>query len=68
MRPMSDQTLDNIMRSRISDLLMHLDADQKDAALERAAIVQYEANLPRELAERLAIARAYNIDTDGVKP
>lgn len=63
---MSDPTLNNIMRSRISDLLTHLDADQKDAALERASIMQYEANLPRELAERLAIAREYNLDTDEV--
>lgn len=65
---MKRQTMSDVMRQRIPDLLRGLSWEQRDSAVERAAIMQYEANLPRELAERLAIARACNIDTDGVKP
>ena len=43
------------MNQIVADLVALLDADQREAFEERAGIIEFEAGVPRDLSEALAL-------------
>lgn len=39
----------------VTDFIQHLDEDAREAWEERAAVMQFDAGIPRDLAEALAL-------------
>jgi hypothetical protein len=52
---MSGQLCEPVLRPFVGDVLERLDANQMEAWQERSAILEFEAGLPRALAEALAL-------------
>lgn len=51
----------------IADLVSRLDDNLREAFEERAGIIEYEANLPREQAEALALINVLVNNQEAVK-
>ncbi len=55
LRSIAPREVELVLVEDISFAVARLDADTREAFEERAAILEYEAGLPREIAERVAL-------------